>query len=216
MSQITLYGFPVSPNVRAARMAFQEKSVPITLNAIGMDHLATDAYAHINPFRKMPALTHGDLALYETPALMVYADAIGSGPSLIPVDPAALARMWQFIGVAQTQLYPVGVMQVYFHAVLAAVFGMEPDPAALRAALPVAARQLEVLEAALGDGYLVGQTLSLADLYCGAMVDYVARTRDGRALVAMRPAVQGWLTALRTRPSFADTFAPMLQGTDQL
>jgi glutathione S-transferase len=216
MSGITLYGFPVSPNVRAARIALLEKGVPFAFEPIGMDHLATEAYGLINPFRKMPALTHGEVALYETPALMVYAEALGFGASLAPSDALAHARMWQFIGIAQTQLYPIGAMQLYFHAVLARVFGMESDPAAAQAALPVVAGQLDVLEAALGEGYLTGRDLSLADLYCGAVVDYIYRTRHGRALIAARPNLQEWITALRSRPSFVSTFAPMLEGTDEI
>lgn len=215
MPPITLYGFLVSPHVRAARLAFHEKGVPVEMVEIGLDHLSTDGYAAINPFRRMPALVAGDLTLYETPALMTYANGQGSGPSLEPADAVERARMWQFVGIAQNDLYPVGAMQLYFHAVLAGVFGMTPDPAAGAAAVAPTARALDVLEQGLEGGALAGGALSHADLYCGAMVDYVARARTGRALVDERPAVAAWLAALRARPSFPATFAPMLEGTDE-
>jgi glutathione S-transferase len=215
MTDIQLYGFPVSPHVRAARIAFQEKGVPVDFKEIGLDYLATEAYTRINPFRKMPALVHGDIVLFETPALMAYADASGHGASLQPVDPVGRARTVQFIGVAQQYLYPVGVMQLYFQNVLTSLFGMDKDETVASAAVAPTALHLDVLEAALNDGFLAGGTLSLADLYCGAMVDYVARTTDGRALVNARPKVSAWLEALRGRESFATTLAPMLTGTDQ-
>lgn len=215
MTSIDLYGFPVSPHVRAARIAFREKSLAIVDHAIGFDDLATDGYARINPFRKMPALVHGAVTLYETPALLVYADAIGQGAELQPADPIERARMWQFIGIAQHYLFPVGVMQLYFHNVLAGLFGMAPDQGVAAAATTPTAAHLDVLEAALAGGHLAGTELSLADIYCGAMVDYIARTRDGRVLVAARPKVSAWLTALRARDSFAASIAPMLAGTDQ-
>lgn len=116
MPEIMLYGADISPNVRAARIAFQEKSVPITFSDIGFSGLSEDGFGRINPFRKMPALTHGDVVLHETPALMVYADAIGSGPSLVPEGPADRARMWQFIGTAQHHLYLTGISQFFFIA----------------------------------------------------------------------------------------------------
>lgn len=77
------------------------------------------------------------------------------------------------------------------------------------------AGHLDVLEAELDRGFLAGGALSFADLYCGAMVDYVAMTRDGAALLATRPRLSAWLQELRRRHSFRDTFAPMLRGRDQ-
>lgn len=215
MPVLRLYGFPVSPNVRVARLAFHEKAVPVEFVEIAPDHLATEGYAAINPFRRMPALVAGDLTLFETPALMTYADGVGSGPGLEPTDPVERARMWQFVGIAQHDLYRSGAMGLYVHAVLARVFGLPPDPAAAEAAVAPTARALDVLERGLAGGALAGGALSHADLYCGAMTDYVGRTRAGRTLIDERPGVSAWLGALRARPSFGATFAPMLEGTDE-
>lgn len=210
-----LYGFALSPHVRAARIAFHEKDVPITLDEIGLDRLSEDWFGEINPFRKIPALVDGEVTLFETPALLVYANAIGPGASLAPHGAAEQARMWQFIGVAQSYLYPIGIMQLYFHNVLAGLFGMEADAAVAEQAIEPVRRSLDVLEGALSGGYLAGDGLSLADIYCGAMVDYIARTRDGRRLVLERSKLAAWLDGLRERPSFTATFSPMLVGTDQ-
>jgi glutathione S-transferase len=215
MSDITLYGFPVSTHVRAVRIAFQEKAVPFTFREIAFDYLATEEFGRINPLRKMPALEHGAVKLFETPALLVYADAHGAGASLEPADALERARMWQFVSIAHNYLHPVGVMQFYFHNVLAAVFGMEPDASIAEAAKAPTGLHLDLIEAGLTGGYLAGGILSFADIYCGATVDYVARTRDGQEMLAERPRTEAWLASLRARPSFQSTFAPMLQGTDQ-
>jgi glutathione S-transferase len=215
MTQLRLYGFPVSPNVRSARLAFWERGVDVDFHQIIPDYLSSDSYGEINPFRRMPALVMDERTFYETPALMVLANSLGAGPSLEPGDAVERARMWQFIGIAQHYLYPVGAMTLYFHTVLAGVFGMEPDASAAEAAVAPTATHLDVLEQALAHGYLAGSSLSLADLYCGSMVDYIARCRVGRTLVDERPALAGWLSALRSRESFPGTFAPMLVGTDQ-
>ncbi len=215
MSTLTLYGFAVSPHVRSALIAFHEKGVAVDWRQIAPDGVKTDEYGQINPFRKMPALVHGDVKLYETPSLLVYADGIGTGARLEPTDAVSRAKMWQFIGIAQNYLYPVGTMQLYFHNVLTSVFGLAKDADLAASAIDPTGQHLDVLEAQIEGGYLVGGQLTLADIYCGPLVDYIARTRDGKALVAARPKVAAWLETLRARPSFRDTFPEMLVGTDQ-
>jgi len=213
----TLHGFPVSPHVRSAQIAFLEKGLPLDFQAIGLDALATPEFGKLNPFRKMPVLVHGELVLYETPGLLVYADALGSGGKLQPETAADLATMWKFIGIAQNYLFPQGVMALYFNRVLAGIFGMEPDTAAADAAIPAVTTALDVLEAALvKSAFLAGSAMSLADIYCGTMVDYVGRTADGRTLLGSRPATAAWIAALRARESFKLTYAEMLHGTGEI
>lgn len=207
-----LHGFPVSPHVRAARLAFAEKNVAISFREIGFEALAAPGYAELHPFRKMPALTHGEIALYETPALMIYADGIGTGPALQPAGALARAHMWKFVGVAQHYLYPVGVMKLFFNRVLAPLFGVPADPKAADEAAAATAAHLDAIDAGIAARHLSGETPSLADLYCGAMIDYIARTGDGEAMLAKRPRVAAWLAALRARPSFAATFPPLLDA----
>ncbi len=216
MTDITIHGFAVSPHVRAARAAFVEKGVTVAFAQVLPSEVNSDAYVRINPLRKMPALTHGPVTLHETAALMIYADGIGTGPVLEPSGALARARMWQFVGLAHNHLYAVGVMQHYLHSVLALTFGMKSDPAVAEAALGPTTLHFDLVDQALGGAFLTGDALSLADIYCGIMIDYVARTRAGRALVAERPRLAAWLEGLRARPSFQSTFAEMLVGTDQV
>jgi glutathione S-transferase len=60
---LTLYGFPVSPYVRAARIALSEKGVDYQFSEVGFDHLKTESYGKLHPFRKMPVLEHDDFVL---------------------------------------------------------------------------------------------------------------------------------------------------------
>ncbi|MBC7773741.1 MAG: glutathione S-transferase family protein [Pyrinomonadaceae bacterium] len=215
MTTITLYGFAVSPHVRSALIAFREKGLTVDWEQVMPDGLKTEEFGRINPFRKMPALVHGDVKLYETPSLLVYADEIGSGARLEPTDAVGRAKMWQFIGIAQNYLYPVGTMQLYFQNVLTGLFGLPKDEAVATAAVDPTRQHLDVVEAAIEGGYVVRGAFTLADIYCGTQVDYIARARDGKALVAARPKVAAWLETLRARPSFKETFPEMLVGTDQ-
>jgi glutathione S-transferase len=155
------------------------------------------------------------VSIFETPALLVYADAVGVGPSLEPAAPLARARAWSFVGVAQNYLYPTTVLQLYFHTVLAPLFGVPVDPAVRDGAVGPLGAYLDVLEATLDGGFLAGGSLSHADLLCGVMIDYAARTRAGRSLLLRRPKTSAWLAALRSRESFIATFPAMLEGTDE-
>ena len=210
-----LYGFSVSPHVRAIRIALAEKGIAHDYKEIGLPDLATEAYARINPFRLMPAMTVSEGALYETPALLTWADLSGDGARLQPQGAFDVARMWTLIGVAQNPLYKIGVMQLYFHRMLAGNFGVTPDPKVAEQAVAPTLVALDVVEDMLSDGWLSGGAFSLADIYCGAMIDYIALTEDGRDALATRPKTRAWIDALRARTSFSTTFPSLLKTRDQ-
>ena len=71
MSDVTLYGFPISTYVRTARIALEEKGVKYDLNPLP-PHDA-ELVKH-QPFGKVPALKHGDFEIYETAAITRYVD----------------------------------------------------------------------------------------------------------------------------------------------
>ena len=50
----------------------------------------------LNPFRKIPAITHGELTLYESTAILRYFDRAFPGPKLWPEDVAAAAMCDQW------------------------------------------------------------------------------------------------------------------------
>src|SRR5262245_763568 len=94
MTQLTLFGNPASSYVRTARITCIEKSVPHTLEPVD---LGSESHARRHPWRRMPAMQHGDIKLYETSAIARYVDEIGSGAPLVPSTPAARATMEQWI-----------------------------------------------------------------------------------------------------------------------
>lgn len=207
---VMLYGFPVSPNVRAARIALMEKGVDYQFNEIGFDHLATADYAALNPFRKMPVLQQETFVLYETPAILGYVDESFAGVPLQPIDPAARAQMRKWIGIAANYLYPVGVMQLFLQRIMFPIMGNEPDEAVIAAAAITTGQQLDVLEQELMTPFLMGEALTLADILTGAMVYYIHMTREGFALVQARPKTATWLDRLSQRQSFQQTLADLL------
>jgi glutathione S-transferase len=55
------------------------------------------------------------------------------------------------------------------------------------------------------DEFLIGGTLSLADLHLAPILDYFARTEDGRAALDRHPRLSMWWERIEKRPSVAKT-----------
>ncbi|MBI4781214.1 MAG: glutathione S-transferase family protein [Oscillatoriophycideae cyanobacterium NC_groundwater_1537_Pr4_S-0.65um_50_18] len=212
---LILHGFPVSPYVRAARIALIEKGVDHQFNEIGFDDLATDDYAKLNPFRKMPVLQQGAFVLYETPAILGYVDEAFEGVSLQPTDAKTRAQMQKWIGIAVHYLYPVGVIQLFLQRIMTPIMGSEPNESIIAESAAIASQHLDVLERELATPFLLGDALSLADILAGVMVYYINMTQEGVALVQARPKTADWLAGLSQRPSFEQTLAGLLVGKAQ-
>ena len=187
MTQVELFGFAPSTYVRTASVVCLEKGVPHTLSPVAFgeaSHLA------LHPYAKMPAMRHGDVRLYETAAIAAYIDAAFDGPPLLPADPAGRAAVWQFVSAANAYMYEPFVADRIEPADAA---GISMDER----------RNLDILERALADTYLVGPNPSLADLFVAPMLAFDAGTRPGGVDgFADWPHIVMWLNAMMARPSF--------------
>ena len=75
-----------------------------------------------------------------------------------------------------------------------------------RASLPLAERALIVVESLMGGGdFLCGETISLADCHLVPILDYFARTDDGRDVLARHPRLSILWQHMEQRPSVAGT-----------
>jgi glutathione S-transferase len=204
---LVLHGYRYSVYVRIVRLALAEKGVAydrVEVNPFAPDVPA--AYLALHPFGRVPTLVHDDFALYETGAITRYLDRSFAGPKLQPDRPRALGRMDQIIGVVDSYGYWPLVRQVFSHRVFRPAIGQPADMAEVARGLAGATKVLAALEAlAATDAFLVGPTLSLADLHLGAMIAYFAAAAEGAALLAEHPRLAAWWTRLSQRPSFAAT-----------
>lgn len=75
----------------------------------------------------MPALTHGAFTLYETSAITRYIDLALPGPSLVPADPKAAARLQQVIAIAESCAFRPFVLEVYTHRIFRPLDGLPHD-----------------------------------------------------------------------------------------
>ncbi|MBI2256368.1 MAG: glutathione S-transferase family protein [Proteobacteria bacterium] len=203
-----LLGASYSVYVRIARLALIEKGVafdPLEIDIFG-DHAGDAAYLKLHPFGRIPTLRHGDFTLYETAAITRYIDEAFSGPALQPSDVRARARMMQMIGVMDSYLYRPLVWGLYVALDDAAKAGKPADVAALAKAMMKARLALKALDDLASDGpWLLGESLSLADLHLLPMLAYGCVAAEGRTLLQEQAHLQDWWERMQALPSVATT-----------
>ena len=185
-------------------MAFgAEKGLELELQPTGFPNHSPE-FCEASPFKKMPAFRDGDFAICDSSAIVHYLEAKYPEPRLIPEEPEALARTIWFEEFADTIMMACGA-KMFFNRVVAPRFMGRPGDdavadAAERDELPPILDYLEKV-APDGDGYLVGDRLSLADVSVvspfanfGHMGIALDRARWRRALA--------YVDRILARPSF--------------
>jgi glutathione S-transferase len=201
----TLYGATYSVYVRIARLAFEEKGVGYDLEPVDIfaETGVPEDYRRLHPFGKIPALRHGEFTLYETDAIVRYVDDVFDGPSLTPAGAEARARMTQIMRVMDSYAYPTLVWGVYVNEA-----GERPDPDKLAASIDPVAHCLKVLEDLASAPFMLGDRVTLADLYCAPMVACLRIAPTGRRLLAGRPHLGAWFERMASRASMKGTLFP--------
>lgn len=206
---LELHGFRYSVYVRIAAMALLEKKLDWTHVEVDpfVDPIP-ESYLALHPFGRIPTLVHDGFVLYETSAIIRYVDEAFPGLSLQPVDPKKRARMNQIIGVVDSYAYWPMVRQVFAQRVFCRAMGWPVDEAAITDGIAKSAKALAALEAlAEGGPFLVGGSLSLADLHLGAMVAFFIMAPEGRAELSRHPKLCEWWSASSARPSLVESDA---------
>ena len=204
---VTLHGYHHSVYVRIVRMTLLEKGVP--WRHIEVDPFAETIPAHyleLNPFGRVPTLADSDFVLYETAAITRYIDEAFAGPALQPKVPADRARMTQFIAIADSYGYWPLVRQVFSQRVFRPATGVAPDEAAVAEGLEKSRKVLAAWESSIAQPeFLIGNSLTLADLHLAPMIAYFAAAPEGAAMLGHFPQLAGWWRTMSARPSLLET-----------
>jgi glutathione S-transferase len=73
MSDVTLFGFPRSVYVQMAGLVLTHKEVSYAFHDLEPE-MNTPSHLSLHPFERVPILRHGDFTLYETSAIVTYAE----------------------------------------------------------------------------------------------------------------------------------------------
>jgi glutathione S-transferase len=214
MPNITIHSVIGSPYGRAPLIALEEKGVSYEFVPLAPGASKQQPYLGLHPFGRVPVLDHDGFVLYETQAILRYVDRWFPGPPLSPSSPQALARMDQLLNICDWYLMQGVNNVIAFERIVTPRFlGRAPDEAAIAASMPKARLVLGELERFLADGPFLGdECLSLADILCGAHIDFLARTPEWETLAIEFPSLAAWLERLRSRHSFIATTEERLAG----
>lgn len=190
---VHLHGYRYSVYNRIARLALLSKKVDHATIEVDPFGEVSEAYLILNPFGRVPTLTHGPFRLFETNAITRYVDRAFEGPPLQPEGAAALARMDQVISVIDAYAYWPMVRQVCSHAFFRPLFGEQSSRDEVEKGLEASGRVLSFLDRVAGEGdALTGRDITLADWHLAPMIDYFVRAEEGKAALSSHRALQRW------------------------
>jgi len=160
--------------------------------------LDESAFLALNPHGRVPVLEDGDLAVWESHAILRYLAARHGRGLFWDDDPAVRAQVDGWMDWAQTALQPAfltGVFWGYYRTPEA----MRDWPA-IRASVARCASLFGLLDSILGTRpYLGGNRLTLADMPAGtALYRYFELDIERPAL----PNVEAWYERLKARPAY--------------
>ena len=201
---LTVFGDGRSTYVRTVRLALEEKGLRYTLKPLTPRD--EELLAH-NPFGRIPAFADGPIEFYETRAILSYINDVFGGLNLIPQSgPTARARCEQWISLINCHGYDAMVRRYVLQYVFPKGENGQPDRKTIDAAVPEIAKQLDALEQAYGGrDFLVGNALSMADLFFAPIVEYLGMFPESQALLETRPNIRRGHAVMRARPSYAAT-----------
>lgn len=200
---LTLHGTPTSTFCTTCRMVLGLKAFTDFTVEPNAPH-TSDQDAH-HPWGKVPAMTHDGFTLYETAAITRYLDEVLPGPSLQPAEIRGVAQMTQYISA-----YCDNVPRVTFPVIIGRLIvpgrGGVPDEDQVAKATAAAPATLAVFDRALrGRHWLVGDQVSLADLFLVPNIVFFRATPEGREVMNGLPDLSAMVDRAMAIPALAAT-----------
>jgi glutathione S-transferase len=207
MSQFVVHTVPGSPFGRAVLVALEEKRAPYTVAPVAPGALKIEPHISRHPFGRVPVLQHDGFMLYETQAILRYLDREQPAPALTPADVKAAGRMDQAMNVNDWYLFQGAASVIGFQRVVAPrLLGLEPNEAAIAAAMPKAHTVFRELARLLGSqSYFAGEAVSLADLLIAPQIDFLRDVPEWESLTQDHRNLRAWLERMNDRPSLRAT-----------
>lgn len=219
--KIELFGYSLSVYSRIPRLVLHEKGVDADWIECDPFNPEAGTQPTPHPMGRVPVPRHGTFTLYETGAISRYLDSLYPNPPLQPDMLQDRARCDQILFFIDAYLYWPLVRQAFLHGYFRPLIGETADRSELDAGMAAASKALPALEALAegvregGGTFLVGESLTLADLHLAPMIDYFALVEEGAALLRTYPCLSRWWERMRdrdsvvaTRPDFARIKSP--------
>jgi glutathione S-transferase len=204
----TITGFAASPDRgrglardMRVRWAFEEVGQPYDVRLLSFDEMKAPAHLALSPFGQIPTYEEGDLALFESGAIILH--IAERHPGLLPDDPNARARAITWLFAALSSVEPPIVE-------LGAAMLMERDQPWFEARLPILHQhvraRLDQLAARLGDADWLDGAFSAGDL----MMVTVLRRLGASGILETYPTLSAYVARAEARPAYQRAFAAQL------
>lgn len=190
-----LYDVDVSGNCYKVRLL-------VSLLGIDCEMVAVDLYKsreqkspgflRMNPRGQVPVLTDGDVTIWDSQAILVYIARKHGGDQWLPVAPAAMAEVTQWLAFAGNEVL-YGMARARAIEVFGRPWSMEEAQATGRAGLAVLEGHLQTRH------WLALDRLTIADIAC---FPYVALAPAGGLALDGYPAAGAWIDRIRALPGF--------------
>lgn len=197
---LTIYGVPISVHVRKAL---------VTANLKGIEHKVDPVipfnpppnWNALSPTGLIPAMQDGDITLAESTAICFYLERMKEAPAILPADTNACSRVLFFDGYAGNVFRSV-IHGLFFQKIITpAILKGTTDQSVIDKILATTQPKVfEYLESQIGGDFLVGDSLTLADIgivsnlinyqYLGFPIDkakYPQLAKYTRGIVALEP-----------------------------
>ena len=184
------------------RWAFEEVGQPYDVRLVSFAQMKEPAHMAIQPFAQIPTYQDGDLALFETGAIILH--IAEQHPGLLPKDANARARAitWMFAAVATVEP-PI----VEWSAAMI----LDRDKPWFDQRLPMLQaairKRLGELSRRLGDSEWLDGDFSAADI----MMTHVIQRSKNSGLIEEFPNLAAYVTRAEARPAYQRAFAAQLK-----
>lgn len=184
------------------RWALEEVGQPYDVRLVTFAQMKEPAHIAIQPFGQIPTYEDGDLALFETGAILLH--IAEEHPGLLPTDANARARAiaWMFAAIATVEP-PI----VEWSAAMI----LERDKPWFDQRLPMLQtnmrKRLGELSRHLGDSEWLDGDFSVADI----MMTHVIQRAKSSGLVEEFPNLAAYLARAESRPAYQRAFAAQLK-----
>ncbi len=196
MTDIKIYGVSPSSFTRTVRLACHEKGIDYELVPTFPGQMGA-----LNPFQKIPAITHGDMTLYESTAILRYLDRTFAGPKLWPGESRQAALCDQWVSAVCDSLVNSALRYLANH------FGFLPVPQEMADRyLAKACDVVPVFDRQLGQTrYLVGDSATAADLFLAPIAFFLPGIPGLKEIAEVSPNLDRWMRDMAGRPSMKAT-----------
>jgi glutathione S-transferase len=204
MAKFTVYGTPISVYVRIVRLLLEEVGADYDLKSVDIfnGESRSAEYLAKNPFGKVPTLEVDGEIIYETAAIVDYLDAVVANNKFSPADPLQQARMRQIMAIVDNYLYPAVIPNIVIQRLIVPSQGGKTDEAKVSNAVAPAKTAAAAIEAiTVGQPYLLGSELSIADFYLIFVFVYLSQVPEFEAITAETPKLRAWWEQARQLPN---------------